>query len=54
VRRLRVPAWIPATVAFGAAAGVAWALALWIEGRPSPAREAVPRPDYVGRLRSAP
>ncbi len=53
-RRVRVPAWVPAALALGAAAGVAWALAVWIEGRPSRVPEIVPRPDYVERLRESP
>jgi hypothetical protein len=50
--RLRVPPWVPAALAFGAAAGVAWAFAVWIEGRPPPSPEVVSRPDYVERLRT--
>jgi hypothetical protein len=50
--RLRVPRWVPGAVACCAAAGLAWALAVWIEGRPPPSPEIVPRPDYVERLRT--
>jgi len=52
--RPRIPAWVPAALAFSAAAAVAWALAVWIEARPTPAPDIVPRPDYVERLRGSP
>jgi hypothetical protein len=51
-RRVRLPAWAPAALVLGAAAGAVLALGVWIEGRAPSAPDVVPRPDYVERLRT--